>query len=169
MQLSVDPVQRHAKTRAHTATHLLHTQLANIFPQTKQAWSLVDQDYLRFDFYADNTLTDEQIQTIESQINTQIEQALPVTTQELSYNAAIQAGAKAFFEDKYGDAVRVVSIGDNVSVELCGGTHVANTAHIGAFVIISQEAVASGVKRITAVTWPKVAQELQTKKKNSNL
>ncbi len=163
MQLLVDPIQRHAKTRAHTATHLLHAQLAAIFPQTKQAGSLVDEDYLRFDFYADTALTDQQIQDIETQINTQIAQALPVDTQELSYDAAIQAGAKAFFEDKYGDTVRVVTVGDKLSVELCGWTHTANTAHIGAFIITSQEAVASGVKRITAVTGPKVSEELNKK------
>lgn len=91
MQLSVDPVQRYAKMRAHTATHLLHAQLAAIFPQTKQAGSLVDEDYLRFDFYADTSLTQEQIDTIEHNINTQIAQALPVDIQEMSYNAAIQA------------------------------------------------------------------------------
>lgn len=163
MQLSVDSVQRHAKMRAHTATHLLHAQLTAIFPQTKQAGSLVDEDYLRFDFYADNTLTDQQIQEIESQINKQIAQALPVNTQEMSYTDATKSWAKAFFEDKYGDTVRVVNIWDKLSVELCGWTHVTNTAHIWAFVIVSQEAVASGVKRITALTGPKVAQELRAK------
>jgi alanyl-tRNA synthetase len=129
--------------RAHTATHLLHAQLATIFPQTKQAGSLVDEDYLRFDFYADVALTQEQIDAIEQTINTQITQALPVDVQEMSYDTAIQAGAKAFFEDKYGNMVRVVSIGDKLSVELCGGTHVSNTAHIGTFAIIGQESVAA--------------------------
>jgi alanyl-tRNA synthetase len=175
--------------RAHTATHLLHAQLAAIFPQTKQAGSLVDQDYLRFDFYADTPLTQEQIDTIEQTINTQISQALPVDIQEMSYNKAIQAGAKAFFEDKYGDVVRVVKIWSSswvkwnetkdpentknaldfsmwsewLSIELCGGTHVSNTAHIGTFAIISQESVAAWTKRIIAVTGPKVAEELRTK------
>jgi len=172
MQLSVDPVTRYAKMRAHTATHLLHAQLAAIFPQTKQAGSLVDEDYLRFDFYADNALTDQQIQDIEIHINSQIAQALPVDVQEMSYDAAIQAWAKAFFEDKYGDTVRVVMIGNQepeassqkpLSIELCGWTHVTNTAHIGAFAIVSQESVAAGTKRITAVTGPKVADELRIK------
>lgn len=149
--------------RAHTATHLLHAQLAAIFPQTKQAGSLVDEDYLRFDFYADTALSDQQVQDIQSYINTQIAQALPVDIQEMSYADATQSWAKAFFEDKYGDTVRVVTIGDKVSVELCGWTHVSNTAHIGAFAIISQESVAAGIKRITAVTGPKVAEELNTK------
>lgn len=164
MQLSVDPIQRNAKMRAHTATHLLHAQLAAIFPQTKQAGSLVDEDYLRFDFYADTALSDQQVQDIQSYINTQIAQALPVNIQEMSYTDATQSWAKAFFEDKYGDTVRVVTIGDKVSVELCGWTHVSNTAHIGAFAIISQESVAAGIKRITAVTGPKVAEELIRKK-----
>lgn len=163
MQLSVDPIQRNAKMRAHTATHLLHAQLAAIFPQTKQAGSLVDEDYLRFDFYADTALSDQQVQDIQSYINTQIAQALPVDIQEMSYADATQSWAKAFFEDKYGDTVRVVTIGDKVSVELCGWTHVSNTAHIGAFAIISQESIAAGIKRITAVTGPKVAEELNTK------
>ena len=91
MQLSVDPLQRNAKMRAHTATHLLHAQLAAIFPQTKQAGSLVDEDYLRFDFYADTALTDQQIQDIQSYINIQIEQALPVDIQEMSYTDATQS------------------------------------------------------------------------------
>lgn len=129
MQLSVDPIQRYAKMRAHSATHLLHAQLAAIFPQTKQAGSLVDEDYLRFDFYADTLLTDEQVATIETNIGDIIVQAHPVTIQEMSYDDAITAGAKAFFEDKYGDTVRVVSIGSQkqeassqklISIELCG-------------------------------------------------
>lgn len=151
--------------RAHTATHLLHAQLAAIFPQTKQAGSLVDEDYLRFDFYADTALSDQQVQDIQSYINTQIAQALPVDIQEMSYADATQSWAKAFFEDKYGDTVRVVTIGEKLSVELCGWTHVSNTAHIGAFAIISQESVAAGIKRITAVTGPKVAEELSNKNK----
>ena len=165
MELRVDPIQRYAKTRAHTATHLLHAELAAIFPQTKQAGSLVDEDYLRFDFYSDTLLSDNQVETVQSKINSIIAQALPVSTQEVWYDDAIKAWAKAFFEDKYGDTVRVVTVWDKLSVELCGGTHVSNTKDIGAFTIISQEAVASGIKRITAVTWPKVAEELQTRKK----
>lgn len=91
MHISVDPIQRHAKMRAHTATHLLHAQLATIFPQTKQAGSLVDEDYLRFDFYADTALSDQQIQDIQSYINTQITHALPVDIQEMSYADATQS------------------------------------------------------------------------------
>jgi alanyl-tRNA synthetase len=90
MKLSVDVGQRYAKMRAHTATHLLHAELAQIFPQTKQAGSLVDEDYLRFDFYADDTLTDEQLEDIEQNINQTITHALLVETQEMSYDNALQ-------------------------------------------------------------------------------
>lgn len=168
MKLSVNIGQRYAKMRAHTATHLLHAELAQIFPQTKQAWSLVDEDYLRFDFYADQALTDEQLGQIEQHINQIIAQGLLVETQEMSYNDAIQQWAKAFFEDKYDDTVRMVMIWKQenkqpLSVELCGGTHVSNTSHIGAFTILSQESVAAWTKRIIAVTWPKVSEELRKK------
>jgi len=165
MKLSVDVSQRYAKMRAHTATHLLHAELVKIFPQTKQAWSLVDEDYLRFDFYADDALTDQQIETIAQNINQIINQALLVETQEMEYDEAINKWAKAFFEDKYDDIVRAVMIWkwDNkkaLSIELCGGTHVSNTSHIGTFSIFSQESIAAWTKRIVAVTWPKVSEEL---------
>ena len=164
MQLIVDQCQRYAKMRAHTATHLLHTQLATIFKTTKQAGSLVDEDYLRFDFNADRLLSPEEIHDIEKNINQMIYDAYTVEVKETSYDEAIKLWAKAFFEDKYGDVVRVVRVftHDNeiVSIELCGWTHVTNTKDIWCFAIIGQEAVASGVKRITAVVWPKVAMRI---------
>ena len=116
----------------------------------------MDEDFLRFDFAAKKPLNDETLRNIEQKINKRIFQALPVHIEEMSYDQAIQKGAKAFFEDKYGDIVRLVSIqGENTdlkSLELCGGTHVNNTKNIGSFTIISQEAVASGVRRISAIT-----------------
>ncbi len=178
MKLIVDQCQRYAKMRAHTATHLLHTQLAHIFKTTKQAGSLVDEDYLRFDFNADRLLTQEELARIEKRINQLIYIAADVVIEEMSLKDATALGAKAFFEDKYGDVVRVVRIinkqlpkeflqDDNeeyfsslwasVSIELCGWTHVANTKDIWCFAITWQEAVASWIKRITAVTWPKVS------------
>lgn len=164
MKLMVEKSQRYAKMRAHTATHLLHTQLAKIFKTTKQAGSLVDEDYLRFDFNTDRLLTPEEIHEIEKNINQMIYDAYEVEVKERSYDEAIQLWAKAFFEDKYGDTVRVVRISTHndeiVSIELCGGTHVTNTKDIGCFSIIWQEAVASGVKRISAVTWPKVGMRI---------
>ncbi len=178
MKLIVEQCQRYAKMRAHTATHLLHTQLAKIFKTTKQAGSLVDEDYLRFDFNADRLLTQEELARIEKRINQLIYIAADVVVEEMSMKEATKLGAKAFFEDKYGDTVRVVriinkqlpkdffqddteeyfsSLGEHVSIELCGGTHVINTKDIWCFTITWQEAVASGIKRITAVTGPKVS------------
>jgi len=163
MKLFVDMDQRYAKMRAHTATHLLHAQLAKIFPNTKQAWSLVDSDLLRFDFYANNLLTNEQIRQIENNINHIIYEAFPVDLIETSFEEWVKLWAKAFFEEKYWDDVRVIRIHDwdeNISVELCWWTHVNNTKEIWAFTIVSQEAVASWIKRITAYTWPKVIEKL---------
>jgi alanyl-tRNA synthetase len=165
MQLTVNAPQRYAKMRAHTATHLLHAQLTQYFPNTKQAGSLVDSDLLRFDFYADTLLTAPQLKAIETVINQQIYEALPVSLIETSFDEAIKLGAKAFFEEKYGDVVRLIRVhrGDEViSAELCGGTHVENTREIGAFSILSQEAVASGIKRLTAITGPKVIEKAHT-------
>lgn len=178
MKLIVEQCQRYAKMRAHTATHLLHTQLAKIFKTTKQAGSLVDEDYLRFDFNADRLLTQEELARIEKRINQLIYISAEVVVEEMSMTDATKLGAKAFFEDKYGDTVRVVriinkqlpkdffqddteeyfsSLGEHVSIELCGGTHLTNTKDIWCFTITWQEAVASGIKRITAVTGPKVS------------
>lgn len=163
MKLQVNPEQRYAKMRAHTATHLLHAELAQIFPTTKQAGSLVDIDLLRFDFYAERLLTQRELQELEITINQHIYEALPVELIETSFTEAQKFGAKAFFEEKYGDEVRIIRImkgEDPLSVELCGGTHVSNTKEIGAFTILSQEAVASGIKRLTAITGPKVIEKI---------
>jgi len=154
--------QRYAKMRAHTATHLLHAALNKILPQTKQAWSLVDQDYLRFDYSSDDLLTYQQIHEIAAEVNSWILWAYPVSTDVKSFDQAVASWAKAFFEDKYWDEVRVVTIKDsaweNFSVELCGWTHVDNTSLIGAFVIVEHGWVSSWVKRLVAYTWPKVAE-----------
>ena len=163
MKLSIDMNQRYAKMRAHTATHLLHAELGKIFPDTKQAGSLVDEDFLRFDFYASNLLTAEQIKEIENNINNIIFNAYPVDLIETSFEEWIKLWAKAFFEEKYWNEVRVIRVhnwDENISVELCWWTHVSNTRDIWAFTIISQEAVASWIKRITAYTWPKVIEKL---------
>ena len=163
MKLSIDMDQRYAKMRAHTATHLLHAELGKIFPDTKLAGSLVDEDLLRFDFYANNLLTPEQIKQIENNINQTIYNAYPVDLIETTFDEWVKLWAKAFFEEKYWDEVRVIRVhnwDENISVELCWGTHVSNTRDIWAFAIISQEAVASWIKRITAYTWPKVIEKL---------
>ncbi len=163
MKLSIDMDQRYAKMRAHTATHLLHAELGKIFPDTKQAGSLVDEDLLRFDFYANNLLTAQQIREIENNINRIIYSAYPVDLIETTFDEGVKLWAKAFFEEKYWDEVRVIRVhnwDENISVELCWWTHVSNTRDIWAFTIISQEAVASWIKRITAYTWPKVIEKL---------
>ena len=163
MKLSIDMDQRYAKMRAHTATHLLHAELGKIFPDTKQAGSLVDEDLLRFDFYANNLLTAQQIREIENNINRIIYNAYPVDLIETTFDEWVKLWAKAFFEEKYWDEVRVIRVhnwDENISVELCWWTHVSNTRDIWAFTIISQEAVASWIKRIIAYTWPKVIEKL---------
>lgn len=163
MKLTVDLDQRYAKMRAHTAIHLLHSELIKIFPDTKQAWSLVDSDLLRFDFYANSLLSNEQIQTIEKNINQIIFSAYPVDCIETTFEEWVKLWAKAFFEEKYWNEVRIIRIhnwDENISVELCWWTHVSNTREIWAFTIVSQEAVASWIKRITAYTWPKVIEKL---------
>ncbi len=137
---------------------------------TKQAWSLVDNDYLRFDFAAKEPLTQEQITVLEAEVNARILNDCPVTITEMSLEDAKKTGAKAFFEDKYGDIVRVIQISTTKtttytgnSTEFCGWTHVSSTQMIGSFKITNQEAVASGIRRIEAVTWPNVAYFAQEK------
>lgn len=163
MRITVHQPQRYAKMRAHTATHLFHAALAKIIGQTRQEWSLVDEDYVRFDFATKEILSSEDIRQIEDEINNIIVQWCVVSIQEMSLEEAKKTGAKMFFGEKYGETVRVVSIGDELSVELCGGTHVHNTREIGACVIVGQESVASGIKRIIAYTGPKVAWYAQEK------
>lgn len=158
LTLQVSNQQRYAKMRAHTSAHLLNEQLDKILNGTKQEWSYVDEDYLRFDFSTSKPLTNDQLKTIETNINNIIAQSIQVDKQEMSYDDAVTKWAKAFFEDKYWDKVRVISVVSDLckSVELCGGTHCDNTKEIWAFKITWQEAVASGIRRVVAVTWPKV-------------
>lgn len=131
---------------------------------TKQAGSLVDADYLRFDFAAKEPLTLAQLTTLETEVNRWISENSPVTITEMSLEEAKKTWAKAFFEDKYGDIVRVIQIPTpqttvytGNSTEFCGGTHVPETSMIGAFKITNQEAVASWIRRLEAVTGPAVA------------
>lgn len=160
MKLIVNKKNRIAKMRAHTATHLLHAELTKIIENTKQAGSLVDDDYIRFDFNTNKPLTFKQIENIEKNINQLIFDDIKIEIQEMNIDEAMKIWAKAFFEDKYGSIVRVVKIWGNISTELCWWTHVNSTSHIWAFKIIWQEAVASWIKRIIAITWPKVWEEL---------
>ena len=151
-KLEIDHSRRHRVMKNHTATHLLHAALHNIVGNhAVQAGSLNEQEFLRFDFTHFEAVTPEELRAIEEQVNEEIWKATPVTTIETDIDTAKSMGAMALFGEKYGKRVRVVSIGD-YSVELCGGTHVANTAEIGMFKIIKEEGIGSGTRRILAVT-----------------
>ncbi len=151
-ELSVDAEARAATVRNHTGTHLLHAALREVLgPQAMQKGSLVSPERLRFDFTHDAPLTQEQLDEIEDLANGWIEANSSGQVREMSYQAAIDAGAIAIFEEKYGDDVRVVSFGD-VSTELCGGTHAKATGDIGVLKIVSESGVAAGVRRMEALT-----------------
>lgn len=150
--LAVDRSVRMDISRNHSATHLLHKALKTVLgTHVAQAGSLVESDRLRFDFSHFEAMTKEQLIETEVRVNNAILESLPVTTQELPIDEAKKLGAEAQFGEKYGDVVRVVSMGD-YSVEFCGGTHLKNTAQCGLFKIISESGVAAGVRRIEAVT-----------------
>ena len=150
----VPSAQRRNTERNHTATHLLHAALRKVLGEAvHQAGSLVAPDRLRFDFTHHGPVAAERLAEIEDIVNEHIWRALPVTTREMRYAEARSSGAMALFGEKYGDVVRVVSIPE-FSMELCGGTHVRNTAEIGLFRIIHETGVASGVRRIEAATGP---------------
>ncbi|MDQ8780973.1 alanine--tRNA ligase [Streptococcus ruminantium] len=150
--MAIDKQRRHRIMKNHTATHLLHAALHKIIGEhATQAGSLNDQEFLRFDFTHFEAVTPEELRRIEEEVNEQIWQALPVITVETDLATAKEMGAMALFGEKYGKKVRVVTIGD-YSVELCGGTHVGNTAEIGIFKILKEEGIGSGTRRIVAVT-----------------
>jgi alanyl-tRNA synthetase len=136
----------------HSSCHLLQAALRKVLGNTvSQAGSLVSAEYTRFDFNYESALSKEQLNAVEKQMNDWVKAALPVTTIETSFDEAIKLGALAFFEDKYEDSVRVLKIASEsevASVELCGGTHVCNTAEIAQVKIASESSVASGVRRI---------------------
>ena len=149
---SVDRERRDAIQRHHSATHLLHQALFQVLGEhVKQEGSQVLPDVLRFDFRHFSALSSEEISDIEKWVNRRILFNSKVDVEEMPIEEAIARGAKAFFGDKYGDTVRMVTMASGESIELCGGTHVAQTSEIGPFLIIKQEAVSSGVRRIYAV------------------
>lgn len=150
--LEIDAKRRHSVIKNHTATHLLHAALHHIIGEhATQAGSLNEEGFLRFDFTHFEAVTADELRQIEEEVNQQIWNAIPVITVETDIDTAKSMGAMALFGEKYGKNVRVVTIGD-YSIELCGGTHVSNTAEIGIFKIVKEEGIGSGTRRILAVT-----------------
>ena len=150
--LEIDSKRRRAVEKNHTATHLLHAALHNVIGEhATQAGSLNDEEVLRFDFTHFEAVTADELRRIEEEVNQQIWNAIPVETVETDIDTAKAMGAMALFGEKYGKNVRVVKIGD-YSIELCGGTHLGNTAEIGLFKIVKEEGIGSGTRRIFAVT-----------------
>ena len=157
-----DRMLRNLTARNHTATHLLHWALrAHLGDHVKQAGSLVTPDFLRFDFSHFEALTGDDVRILEEMINRKIWEDSQVGKQEMSKDEAVDAGAIAFFGEKYGAVVRVVSVGD-YSVELCGGTHVDRTSEINLFKIISESSIAAGSRRIVAYTSQKAFEYLSS-------
>jgi alanyl-tRNA synthetase len=152
VEVAIDAQRRKAVRDNHTATHLLHASLRQVLgDHIKQAGSLVSVNRLRFDFTHFQALTGEEIRTIETLVNKKIRENIPVHIKETTLEEGTREGATAIFEEKYGEKVRMVAVGD-FSKELCGGTHAPSTGEIGLFKIIEETSVAAGLRRIEALT-----------------
>ena len=163
VKLSVCPENRMAVCRNHSATHLLHKALKEVLGgHIAQAGSEVNARHLRFDFSHFEAMTKDELEKTEEKVNQSVLKAMPITVRELPIDEAKKLGAEAQFGEKYGDIVRVVSMGD-YSVEFCGGTHLANTANVGLFKLISEGGVAAGTRRIEAVTGMGVMEYIKSK------
>ena len=159
LKLSVAPSMRSDAASNHSATHLMHAALKHVLGNhVEQKGSLVDSSKLRFDFSHPKAVTKDELKQIELLVNQQTLSNAEVKTELMQLDDAIASGAEAMFGEKYDDEVRVLSMGDGFSVELCGGTHVSRTGDIGMFVILSESSVSSGVRRIEAVTGSKAVE-----------
>jgi alanyl-tRNA synthetase len=150
----VDPARRTSIMSNHSATHLLHSALKQVLgSHVNQKGSLVNDEYLRFDFSHFAKVTDLELAEIEAIVNQKVRENIPLKEERnVAYHVAINSGVTALFGEKYGEYVRVITFDDNFSKELCGGTHVKATGNIGYFKIITESAVAAGVRRIEAIT-----------------
>ena len=158
---AIDPERRKAVMRAHTATHLLDKALRAVLgDHVHQAGSLVEDDYLRFDFTHFTAMTAEELSRVSREVNNAILAGFAVEAKEMPIEEARKTGAIALFSEKYGDVVRVVNIGEGYSVEFCGGTHLDNSAKAGLFHIESEFSVAAGVRRIEAVTGRRALEQM---------
>jgi len=170
IELSVDAVNRERTKHNHSATHIMHEALRRVLgDHVTQKGQMVDGERIRFDISHGGAITREELAKVETQVNAVIQQNEPASTKLMEPDAAIAAGAMALFGEKYGDEVRVLALGQPVegedkaySVELCGGTHVERTGDIALFKIVSEGAVAAGIRRVEAVSGEAARRYLET-------
>ena len=172
--MKIDTKRRDNLRAYHSATHLLHESLRRVLgSHVMQKGSLVEPDRLRFDFSHMKPISSDEISKIELQVNKMVEKKSEVKTRIMTPKEAVDNGALALFGEKYGDEVRVLSMGDEedkyFSTELCGGTHVRNTGEIGKFKIINQSSIAAGVRRVEALRDKQLEEYLKNKEKLSDM